>query len=200
MNKERFKAALQESIDLKKSIIENNCLENIQIIGDKIVNSIIKGNKLLICGNGGSAADAQHLTAELLIRLKPSNNRQGIPAIALTQDVSTLTACGNDFGFEKIYERLVKTLGRKGDVLLAISTSGNSLNILNAIKAANDKEIVSISFLGSGGGKAIKLSKESFLVPSDNVARIQECHITIGHILMEYIEDKLIELDFIKTN
>lgn len=197
MNKEKIKEIFQESIDLKKMIIDSNSLEVIPRMGDKIVNAIMKGNKLLICGNGGSAADAQHLAAELLIRLKPSHNRQGIPAIALTQDVSTLTACGNDFGFDKIYERLVDTLGKKGDVLLAISTSGNSQNILNAIKSANINEIDSVAFLGSGGGKAVKLCEENFIVPSNNTARIQECHITIGHILMEYIEDRLIELNFL---
>jgi D-sedoheptulose 7-phosphate isomerase len=169
-------------------------------MGDIAVHSIINGGKIMFCGNGGSAADAQHLAAEMLIRLRPSNNREGIAAIALTQDASTMTACGNDFGFDGIFERMVQSLGRENDVLIAITTSGSSNNIIRAMQAAQEKNINVFGFLGSGGGSAVKLCNESFIVPSDNTGRIQESHITAGHALMEYIEDKLIEKNYLHLN
>jgi len=150
-----------------------------------------------LCGNGGSAADAQHLAAEMLIRLRPNNNRAGIPAISLAQDTSTITACGNDFGYKKLYERMVQSLGQEGDVLIAITTSGNSENIILAMKQARKMGIKVFGFLGSGGGKALELCDEAFIVPSDNTGRIQEAHITAGHALMEYIEDRLIESNYV---
>jgi len=187
----------QESAELKLEIIKNSGFDVLTNIGDAIVESIMGSGKLMLCGNGGSASDAQHLAAELLIRLKPKNNREGIPAIALSLDSSTLTACGNDFGYDLIYERLVKTLGNKNDCLLVISTSGNSLNVTKAIKAAKNMGIKVFGFLGSGGGEAIHDCELAFLVPSNDTARIQECHIVAGHALMEYIEDILLDKQFI---
>ena len=187
----------QESAELKLEIIKNSGFDVLTNIGDAIVESIMGSGKLMLCGNGGSASDAQHLAAELLIRLKPKNNREGIPAIALSLDSSTLTACGNDFGYDLIYERLVKTLGNKNDCLLVISTSGNSINVTKAIKAAKNMGIKVFGFLGSGGGEAIHDCELAFLVPSNDTARIQECHIVAGHALMEYIEDSLLEKQFI---
>ena len=151
----------------------------------------------MLCGNGGSAADAQHLAAEMLVRLRPNNNREGIPAIALAQDTSTITACGNDFGYDRLYERLVKTLGHKGDVLIVITTSGNSENIIAAMKAAKEIGVLVFGLLGSEGGKALKYCDEAFVVPSNNTGRIQESHITAGHALMELIEDELIDSGYI---
>jgi len=118
----------KDSIVTKEKCIQQG-LESITYIGDEIVRSILNGNKMMFCGNGGSAADAQHLAAEMLIRLRPNNNRAGIAAIALAQDTSTITACGNDFGYDSLYERMVTSLGNKGDCLIGISTSGNSENI-----------------------------------------------------------------------
>jgi len=187
----------QESAELKLEIIKNSGFDVLTNIGDAIVESIMGSGKLMLCGNGGSASDAQHLAAELLIRLKPKNNREGIPAIALSLDSSTLTACGNDFGYDLIYERLVKTLGNKNDCLLVMSTSGNSLNVTKAIKAAKNMGIKVFGFLGSGGGEAIHDCELAFLVPSNDTARIQECHIVAGHALMEYIEDILLDKQFI---
>lgn len=195
-----FSKNLKESIDLKNKIIQETNLKVLSSIGDQIINSIKSGGKLLICGNGGSAADAQHLAAELLVRLRPKYNRQSIPALSLAQDISTITACGNDFGYEHIFERTLRGLGNSRDILLAITTSGNSENINLALKAAKEMGIKSFGFLGSSGGKAIDLCDEHFLVPSDNTARIQEVHITIGHALMEYIEDGLIESGYIELN
>ena len=186
-----------ESISVKKSILEESLLMQLAEMGEAAVDSIINGNKLMLCGNGGSAADAQHLAAEMLVRLRPNNNREGIPAIALAQDTSTITACGNDFGYEKLFERMVQSLGKRGDILIAITTSGNSNNILLAMQAAKAKGIQVFSFLGSGGGKALALSDKFFLVPSNDTGRVQESHITAGHALMEYIEDRLIDKSYI---
>jgi len=167
-------------------------------MGEIATKSIQNGDKLMLCGNGGSAADAQHLAAEMLVRLRPKNNRQGIPAIALAQDTSTITACGNDFGYDSLYERMVTSLGKEGDCLIGISTSGNSENILLAMRAAKKMNIKVFGFLGSGGGKAMDLCDEAFVVPSDNTGRIQESHITAGHALMEYIEDNLLESGYLQ--
>ena len=134
------------------------------------------------------------------MRLKPKNNREGIPAIALAMDTSTITACGNDFGYEVLFERMVETLGVKGDVLLGITTSGNSHNVNRALKAARKNGIVCLGFLGSGGGSSPELCDEYFLVPSDITARIQESHITAGHALLQYIEDLLLESGWLTKN
>jgi D-sedoheptulose 7-phosphate isomerase len=190
---EKCKLLFQESIKVKTEIISSGILESIKVMGIQSALSIQKQRKIMLCGNGGSAADAQHLAAEMLIRLRPNNNRIGIPAIALAQDTSTITACGNDFGYNKLYERMVQSLGYNGDVLIAITTSGNSENIILAMKQARKMGIKVFGFLGSGGGKALELCDEAFVVPSDNTGRIQESHITAGHALMEFIEDKLVE-------
>ena len=194
---EKCKLLFQESIKVKTEIISSGILESIKVMGIQSALSIQKQRKIMLCGNGGSAADAQHLAAEMLIRLRPNNNRAGIPAISLAQDTSTITACGNDFGYKKLYERMVQSLGQEGDVLIAITTSGNSENIILAMKQARKMGIKVFGFLGSGGGKALELCDEAFIVPSDNTGRIQEAHITAGHALMEYIEDRLIESNYV---
>jgi len=197
MNK--MEEIFQESIHVKQQSILHGlqCLAN---IGDSIINAIQNGNKLMLCGNGGSAADAQHLAAEMLVRLRPKNNRQGLPAIVLAQDTSTITACGNDFGYEKLYERMVHTLGNNGDCLISITTSGNSKNILLAMQQARQMNIKVFGFLGANGGDAKQYCDEAFIVPSNNTGRIQETHITAGHALMEYIEDNLIESGYLKLD
>jgi len=151
----------------------------------------------MLCGNGGSAADAQHLAAEMLIRLRSASNREGIPAIALAQDTSTITACGNDFSYDFLYERLVQTLGNKGDCLIGITTSGESENIIRAMQVARQKEIKVFGLLGASGGRALEYCDEAFVVPSSNTGRVQEVHITAGHAIMECIEDSLLEEKFI---
>jgi len=185
-----------ESIDVKQKCIQQG-FQSLISMGRQITKSIKNGNKIMLCGNGGSAADAQHLVAEMLVRLHPSNNREGIPAIVLAQDTSTITACGNDFGYNSLYERVVTSLGKDGDCLLGITTTGNSENILRAMHAARDINIKVFGFLGAGGGKALDLCDEFFIVPSDNTGRIQEAHITAGHALMEYIERDLLESGYI---
>jgi D-sedoheptulose 7-phosphate isomerase len=189
---DKIKQLFNDSINTKQKCIEVG-FDSINKMGDKIINSIKNGNKIMFCGNGGSAADAQHLAAEMLVRLRSDNNRRGIAAIALAQDTSTITACGNDFGYDELYKRMVQSLGKKEDSLICITTSGNSENIIFAMKQAQEMNINVFGFLGSGGGEAVKYCDESFIVPSNNTGRIQEAHITIGHALMEYIEDGLIK-------
>lgn len=186
-----------DSINIKELIVKDKLFTSISQMAEIAVESIVNGNKIMLCGNGGSAADAQHLAAEMLVRLRPNYNREGIPAIALAQDTSSITACGNDFGFDNLFERMVQSVGNEGDVLIAITTSGNSKNIILAMRAAKAMGIKVLAFLGSDGGEAIDLSDEYFLVPSFDTGRIQESHITAGHSLMECIEDQLIECDFI---
>ena len=192
----KIEELFKDSISVKEECVKMGFL-SIAIMGNKITHSIKNGGKIMLCGNGGSAADAQHLAAEMLIRLRPSNNREGLAAITLAQDTSTITACGNDFGYEKLYERMVTSLGKEGDCLIGITTSGNSENITLAMRAAKKMGINVFGFLGSGGGEVLELCDENFLVPSTDTGRIQEAHITAGHALMEYVEDKLLECEYL---
>jgi D-sedoheptulose 7-phosphate isomerase len=194
---ENIEKLFQESIKVKTQVIDSGIVKSLVSMGLLSTKAIQEGGKLILCGNGGSAADAQHLAAEMLIRLRPNNNREGIPAIALAQDTSTITACGNDFGYDHLFERLVKTLGHEGDVLIAITTSGNSKNIIAAMRAAKKIGILVFGFLGSKGGEALRYCDEAFVVPSNNTGRIQESHITAGHALMELIEDELLDSGYI---
>lgn len=196
----KIKESFEDSILVKQKIIDSKIYEVLFEVGDLISESISKGGKLMICGNGGSAADAQHLAAEFLIRLTSDVNRQGIPAISLAQDTSTLTACLNDYGPDEIFKRVMASLAKKGDILLAISTSGNSSNIVKALKYAKSQGIYSLGFLGGDGGEAIKYCDSIFLVPSKVTARIQESHITAGHTMLQYVEDRLIAEDYLKTD
>ena len=184
------------SIEVKNKLINDGYLKVLAIMGDEIVRAIKSGSKILLCGNGGSAADAQHLAAEMLVRLRPTYNRNAIPAIALAQDTSTITACGNDFGYEYLFERLLQGLGKSGDILICITTSGNSENILKAMKQAKNSNIKVFGFLGCDGGKAISYCDEAFVVPSHDTGRIQD-PITAGHALMEHVENKLIDTNYI---
>ncbi len=160
---------------------------------EAISSALARGNKLMLCGNGGSAADAQHLAAELLVRMRPDVNRQGIPAIALTMDASTLSGYANDYGFEGVFERMVQTIGQPGDVLVGISTSGQSENVVRALRAAQAMNIVTVGLLGAGGGSAVGACDHAFVVPSNDTAMIQTVHITVGHALLIGVEDSLIE-------
>jgi len=184
---------LLASIELKQRCLTDDFVETLVAMAEQIAWSLSKGGKLLLCGNGGSAADAQHLAAELLVRLQPHRNRQSIPAISLAMDSSTMTACANDYGFEDVFSRMVEALGKPGDVLLGITTSGRSPNVVKALGSAKEREIVTLGFLGSGGGKAKDRCDLSLVVPSDDPGRIQEIHITAGHILMGLIEDILLQ-------
>ena len=184
-----FKNQLDENIKSHRDML--NLSKDIIDVIKNIKKKLKKGGKLLFCGNGGSAADAQHLAAEFLVRLRPHIDRNPIPALTLAQDTSTLTACGNDFSFDDIFLRPFIALAKKNDILICISTSGNSNNILKVLKQAKKTGIYSICFLGKNGGKAKSLSNKSLNVPSNITARIQECHIFLGHFILEKVEDIL---------
>jgi len=156
---------------------------------DLIIKAFDQGNKLLLCGNGGSAADAQHIAAELVGRFK--KERRGLPAVALTTDTSIMTAVANDYWYELLFARQVEALGDKDDILIGISTSGNSNNIIRAIEAARFKGLKTIGFLGSEGGKLKDLVDIALVVPSEESDRIQEVHILMGHIICHLIDSKI---------
>jgi len=189
--------ALSDGIAARKLTLENQT-ENLVKIGRICGQAIENGNKILLCGNGGSAADAQHLAAELLIRLRPNLTRQTLPAIALAMDTSTLTACGNDLGFDIIFERMVEALGKPGDVLIGITTSGKSPNVNKALIKAKELGITTVGFLGKNGGPAKEFCEFTFNAQTEVTARIQELHITAGHIVMELVEEHLIDKGLIK--
>lgn len=181
---------LQDNINAHQEILKIS--KNISNVIINIQKKLKKNGKILFCGNGGSAADAQHLAAEFLIRLRPNVNRNPLPALTLAQDTSTLTACGNDYSFEDIFLRPFQAIANKNDILICISTSGNSKNILKVLKEAKKKNIYSVCFLGNDGGQAIKICDEPLVISSKNTARIQECHIFLGHFILEKIEDSIL--------
>ena len=186
--------SLRESAETKISMIDS-CKDDLLKAAEIIKGSFSKGGKLMLCGNGGSAADSQHIATEFVIRLSHDVKRPAMPALALTTDSSNLTAGGNDIGFENVFARSIQGLGKENDVLIAISTSGNSKNVVNAINAAKEKGIKVIGFLGGKGGHIKDMTDVNVLIPSDNVQRIQEGHITAGHIVCEIVERELFDAD-----
>ena len=181
---DRYYQNLTQLISDMPSSIKKQIEESAIIISDAFKN----GNKILIAGNGGSAADAQHLAAEFIVRLTNDKNRNAMPAIALTTDTSIITACSNDYGFDQIFARQIEGLGNKGDIFLAISTSGNSKNLVTACQTAANKGLKIISFLGNDGGKIKKCSDISLIIPSQQTSHIQEMHITIYHLICDLVE------------
>jgi D-sedoheptulose 7-phosphate isomerase len=182
--------SLNESADTKYKI-KDQLMEDILKAVELLTGCYKEEHKLLLCGNGGSAADCQHIATEMMIRLSHHIQRPALPAIALTTDSSNLTAGGNDIGFENVFARSIEGLGNKGDILLAISTSGNSPNVIKAVEMAHEKGMKVIGFLGGNGGKLKEKVDLPLIIPSSNVQRIQEGHITIAHIICELVEDKL---------
>ena len=180
----------EESANVKLAFIKSE-KGNLERVITLITNQLRNGNKVLTCGNGGSAADAQHFAAELVVRYKLE--RPSIPAIALTTDTSIITASGNDYGFDHIFERQVGGLGREGDVLIAISTSGNSKNVELAVRKAKEIGLKTVGLLGKGGGKIKDIVDIPLIVPSDDTPRIQECHETIIHTICEEVERRLFD-------
>lgn len=181
------------SIETKAAFVAGDGPANLAKIAIAAAQALRDGNKLMFCGNGGSAADAQHLAAECVVRLRATHDRQALAAITLAMDTSTMTACGNDYGFDDIFCRPLAALGQPGDVLVAITTSGTSPNVIKAMKLARESKITTVAFLGCGGGAALDLSDHALVVPSDNTGSIQESHITAGHALIQLIEDILID-------
>ncbi len=178
--------------NLRDNLRVHSNLEILESDVKKVVNyfskALKKKYKIFFCGNGGSAADAQHLSAELLVKFK--KKRRPLPGISLALDSSTMTACSNDFKFEDIFLRNFIALAKKGDILVAFSTSGNSKNIINVLKYARKNKFLTIGFLGGNGGLAKKYCNTSLIVPSNSVSRIQECHIFLGHAIIDQIEKK----------
>ena len=186
-----MKEIIKKHIFEHKSVLDlmENLDESIQKISDVLVHSLKNGGTIFWCGNGGSASDSQHLAGELIGRFV--GERKPLKSIALNADSAVMTCIINDYGYEQIFSRQVEGLGVKGDVLVGITTSGNSQNVLNAYIAADQKGMTTIGLLGNGGGKAKSLVKYSIVVPSDSTARIQEMHILVGHILCDLIETGL---------
>jgi len=181
---------LNASAETKKKIFES-CADKIVKSVDLILGALQTKNKILLCGNGGSAADSQHLAAEFVIRMNPALKRPAIPAIALTTDASVLTAGANDIGYENVFARSVEALGNPGDVLVAISTTGKSESIIRAVTMARSRGMKVIGLLGRDGGAARELVDVAVIVPSDDTQRIQEGHITIGHIICALVEREM---------
>lgn len=184
---EHIRNIIRESISVKNAILENeDLLQTIEAAVQAITQAFRNGNHVYFCGNGGSAADAQHLAAEFSGRFY--KDRDALPAEALHCNTSYLTAVANDYSYDVIYARLIKGIGKKGDVLIGLSTSGNSANLLKAFEVAREKEIVTVGFTGTTGGQMKAWSDFLFNVPSTNTPRIQESHIMIGHIICELVE------------
>ena len=188
--KENIKSQILESVKIKKKIIDDG-VEQIEKAAEILINCTKNGGKILWCGNGGSAGDAQHLAAELMGGMT-DHDRMPISSIALTTDTSFLTAWSNDTGFESIFSRQIQGIGDEGDVLVGISTSGNSKNVINAIKQAKYKNLKTISLTGEKGGSLNGIADITLKVPSNNIQRIQESHIMIGQILCSLIETSML--------
>ncbi len=187
----RFAAMMTRSAELKRRIAVE-LADVVVAVVDACEACLRGGGKLLFCGNGGSSADAQHLATEMLIRLRPTVERPAIAALALTLDPAMLTACGNDYGYDRVFERPLRGLGRRGDVLFGITTSGRSANVVRALEAAREMGIVTVGLLGGTGQPALAQCDLALLVPDSETARIQECHIALGHAVLELLEDRLI--------
>jgi D-sedoheptulose 7-phosphate isomerase len=187
--KEKIKNIISESVSTKNKILaDEKLLSTIEKVTETIVDALKNDHRIYFCGNGGSAADAQHLAAEFSGRFY--TDRDALPAEALHCNTSYLTAVANDYSFDVIYSRLIKGIGNEGDVLVGLSTSGNSKNILNAFETAKQKKIITVGFTGESGGKMKSESDYLINVPSSDTPRIQESHIMIGHIICQLVEEK----------
>ncbi|MCX6155270.1 MAG: D-sedoheptulose 7-phosphate isomerase [Candidatus Kapabacteria bacterium] len=186
----KLQNSIRDSISVKEELL-SKCSNQIFELGQFLAEKLRSGGKIMFCGNGGSAADCQHLAAELVVRLRSNVNRPALAAIALTVDPSIMTAGGNDIGFDNVFARSVEALGRENDVLIGISTSGNSENIIRAFSQAKLMGISCVALLGGVGGKMKNMTHHELIVPSAVTARVQESHILIGHIWCEMIEEIL---------
>ena len=192
---EKIKNIVQASIDTKsKALKDDQLLHTTEKIVGAMIDALKNGHHIYFCGNGGSAADAQHLAAELSGRFY--TDRDALPAEALHCNTSYITAVANDYSYDVIYSRLIKGIGNPGDVLVGLSTSGNSKNIINAFEVAKEKGMITIAFTGESGGKLKNHADHLLNIPSDDTPRIQESHITLGHIICQLVE----EIYFEKTN
>lgn len=188
MDIESVIAAFETSADVKNEFIRTHA-ERVVEVGQLLIRAFREGKKVMLFGNGGSATDASHIAAEFVGRYR--RDRDPLPALALGTDMAAVTSIANDYDFTDIFSRQVLAHGRKGDVAIAISTSGNSLNVIRGVEAAHDRGLVTVGWTGATGGKLTDLVDYCFRVPSSVTARIQECHITLGHVLCELIEERL---------
>ena len=183
----------QKKIEMHEVTVKkfkNNSIPALEIIAKTCWESLKEGHKVMLCGNGGSAADSQHIAAEFVGRFV--KERKGLSAIALTTDTSVITAIGNDYGYEDIFRRQVESLGQRGDVLIGISTSGNSENVVKAFEEAKKRGIHIFAFTGGKESRMSKLAEVTLFVDAPETARIQECHIMAGHLICDYIDDRCI--------
>lgn len=179
---------------IEKTLSDNELIASVEKAGLLCIDALKNNRKILLAGNGGSAADSQHIAAELVSRL--NYDRPGLSAVALTTDTSALTAIGNDYGYDRVFARQIESIGQEGDVFIAISTSGNSANILMALDVARNKSIKTIGLTGQSGGKMAELCDIALKMPSSMTPNIQECHIMFGHIICQMIEDTIFGADY----
>jgi D-sedoheptulose 7-phosphate isomerase len=189
--KDKILKAFEESINVKEKFAEEKNIDKIIEVAKAIANAFNNGKKLILFGNGGSSTDASHIAAEFINRFK--KDRPGLPAIALNTDMAVITSIANDYDFSEIFTKQLKALADEGDIVIAISTSGNSPNILKAIDVAKKKRLTTVAFTGLKGEKLASKSTYTFIVPSDNTPRIQETHITLGHVICQMVEEILFE-------
>lgn len=186
--RDRIKDILLESIQVKEELLRNY-VSQIKDIADLMIESLKKGGKVILCGNGGSAADSQHIAAEFIGRFR--KDRSALAAISLTTNTSILTSLANDYGYDVVFAKQVEALGQKNDIVVGISTSGKAKNVALALKQAKKQNLKTVALTGGDGGDIAKLAEVSFIVPSSVTARIQEAHITVGHIICELVEQTL---------
>ena len=189
--KDKILKAFEESIKVKEKFIEEKNIDKIIEVARAIANAFNDGKKLILFGNGGSATDASHIAAEFVNRFK--KERPGLPAIALNTDMAVITSIANDYDFSEIFAKQLKSLADSGDIVIAISTSGNSPNVLKAMDVAKKKRLTTIAFTGLKGERLASKATYSFIVPSDSTPRIQETHITLGHVICQMVEEILFE-------
>lgn len=190
-SKEKIAKLIEDSILAKQQMLLPENISVLEKISDKIIECYKNGKKLLVFGNGGSASDAQHFTTEIVARFE--ENRKSLPALALTTNTSMITAIGNDFGYADVFSRQVEGLTNEGDVVIGISTSGNSANVLKGLVMAKAKGAITIGFSGGNGGALLTQAELCFCPPSVNTARIQECHILAIHILCSLLEGRIVD-------
>ncbi len=197
--REYITQSIEQSITLRREWLQDERnIADVERVASMLHQALRQGHKVLLCGNGGSAADAQHIAAELVGRFE--TERRGLAAVALSTDTSVLTSLGNDYGMEHVFRRQVEALGQKGDVLIAISTSGNSHNVLLALQSAREQGLSTVGLLGGTGGKCRELCDVALVINSSVTARIQEMHITLGHILCGLVDRAVAEDENVRGN
>jgi D-sedoheptulose 7-phosphate isomerase len=189
--KDKILKAFEESIKVKEKFVDEKNIDKIIEVAKVIANAFNEGKKLILFGNGGSSTDASHIAAEFINRFK--RERPGLPAIALNTDMAVITSIANDYDFSEVFAKQLKSLADEGDIVVAISTSGSSPNVLKAIDVAKKKKLTTVAFTGLKGERLASKATYAFIVPSDNTPRIQETHITLGHIICQMVEEILFE-------